>query len=83
MEEINAEEDKFEEEKFVEETGEEKDEVEPVEDDEEEKKEIEQIMKDEDINLVPESVDVSEIDKLTGNPKPNGNLKFVVEITFR
>ena len=29
-------------------------------------------MKDEEINLVPENVDVSEIDKLTGVPKSNG-----------
>lgn len=31
-------------------------------------------MKDEEINLVPENVDVSEIDKLTGVPKSNGNI---------
>lgn len=33
-------------------------------------------MKDEDINLVPEDVDVSEIDKLTGVPKHNDILTF-------
>lgn len=41
-------------------------------DEEEEKKEIDQIMKDEDINLLPENLDVAEIDKLTGIPKHNG-----------
>ena len=30
--------------------------------------------KEEDINLVPEDLDVSEIDKLTGIPKPGGKL---------
>ena len=38
---------------------------------EEEKKEIDQLMKEEDINLVPEDVDLAEIDKLTGTPKSN------------
>jgi hypothetical protein len=37
----------------------------------EEKKEIDQLMKEEDINLVPEDVDLNEIDKLTGIPKSN------------
>ena len=37
----------------------------------EEKKEIEQLMKEEDINIVPEDVDLAEIDKLTGIPKAN------------
>ena len=37
----------------------------------EEKKEIEQLMKEEDINIVPEDVDLAEIDKLTGTPKAN------------
>ena len=40
-------------------------------DEEEEKKEIEQLMKEEDINVVPEDVDLAEIDKLTGIPKSN------------
>jgi hypothetical protein len=31
-------------------------------------------MKEEDINLLPENTDVSEIDKLTGIPKTNGNV---------
>lgn len=35
-------------------------------------------MKEEDINLVPENVDVSEIDKLTANPKPNDGLLFAL-----
>jgi hypothetical protein len=38
---------------------------------EEEKKEIDQLMKEEDINLVPEDIDLNEIDKLTGIPKSN------------
>ena len=43
-----------------------------AEDDEEQaeqdEKDINQLLKEEDINLVPESSDVSEVDKLTGNP---------------
>ena len=39
------------------------------EDDEEE---LAKLIKEEDINMVPESTDVSEIDKLTGIPKNNG-----------
>lgn len=35
-------------------------------------------MKEEDINLVAESVDLNEIDKLTGVPKPNDLLLAVV-----
>lgn len=46
--------------------------------DDEERKEIEQIMKEEDINIVPEDVDISEIDKLTGIPKPNDILLFAI-----
>ena len=38
-------------------------------DDEEE---LAKLIKEEDINMVPESTDVSEIDKLTGIPKNNG-----------
>lgn len=49
-----------------------------VDDDEEEKKEIEQIMKEEDINLVPEDIDIAEIDKLTGLPKHNDTLLFAI-----
>ena len=48
------------------------------EDDEEEKKEIELIMKEEDINILPEDVDVNEIDKLTGIPKHNDIILGVV-----
>ena len=33
-------------------------------------------MKEEDINLVPEDVDISEIEKLTGQPKHNDILLF-------
>ena len=40
------------------------------EDDDEE--ELAKLIKEEDINMVPESTDVSEIDKLTGLPKNNG-----------
>ena len=45
--------------------------------DEEEKKEaddeaeIAKLIKEEDINMIPENTDVSEIDKLTGMPKPS------------
>jgi hypothetical protein len=35
-------------------------------------------MKEEDINLLPEDVDVAEIDKLTGLPKPKDNLIFAI-----
>jgi hypothetical protein len=35
-------------------------------------------MKEEDINLVAENVDLNEIDKLTGLPKPNDILIGVV-----
>lgn len=35
-------------------------------------------MKEEDINLVAENVDISEIDKLTGIPKPNDIINGVV-----
>ena len=35
-------------------------------------------MKEEDINLLPENVDVSEIDKLTGIPKANDNILFAI-----
>ena len=42
------------------------------------------MIKEEDINAVPEITDVSEIDKLTGMPKPNGksNLTVVVHSKF-
>lgn len=35
-------------------------------------------MKEEDINLVPEDIDIAEIDKLTGLPKPNDTLLFAI-----
>lgn len=35
-------------------------------------------MKEEDINLVPEDVDISEIDKLTGIPKSNDIIQFAL-----
>ena len=46
--------------------------------DEEDKQEIENIMKEEDINLVPEDIDVKEIDKLTGVPKGKDILLFAI-----
>lgn len=50
---------------------EEDDEEEEKGNEEDEKKEIEQLMKEEDINMVPEDIDLAEIDKLTGIPKGN------------
>lgn len=47
------------------------DEEEEEEDVDADKKEIDQLMKEEDINVVPEDVDLAEIDKLTGLPKQN------------
>jgi len=35
-------------------------------------------MKEEDINLLPENMDVAEIDKLTGVPKPKDNFLFAI-----
>lgn len=43
-----------------------------------EEAEIAKLIKEEDINVVPENMDVSEIDKLTGNPKPTDELLFAV-----
>jgi len=57
---------------------EEKDEETKTEQDVDEEAEIAKLIKEEDINLVPETVDVSEIDKLTGNPKPTDELLFAV-----
>ena len=51
--------------------GDDDEEEEEVGNEEEEKKEIDQLMKEEDINLVPEDIDLNEIDKLTGIPKSN------------
>jgi hypothetical protein len=50
-------------------------EVEP--DDFDDEAEIMKLIKEEDINAVPENTDVSEIDKLTGIPKPKGKLDYV------
>ena len=47
-------------------------------DDETESVAIRQILKDEDINLVPESQDISEIDKLTGLPNRKDVLMFSI-----
>ena len=43
-----------------------------------EKKEIERMLQDEDIVLMPESSDISELDKLTGQPHRNDVLLFTV-----
>ena len=43
-----------------------------------EEAEIAKLIKEEDISLVPENVDVSEIDKLTGNPKASDEVLFAV-----
>jgi hypothetical protein len=45
---------------------------------ENDKQEIKDLMKGEGIDLVPEDVDVGEIDKLTGVPKQKGKLKMFV-----
>lgn len=42
------------------------------EEDEDDEAEVAKLIKEEDINMVPESTDVSEIDKLTGVPKQGG-----------
>lgn len=51
-------------------------EIEP--DDFDDEAEIMKLIKEEDINSVPENTDVSEIDKLTGIPKPKGKLDYVM-----
>jgi len=51
-------------------------EIEP--DDFDDEAEIMKLIKEEDINTVPENTDVSEIDKLTGIPKPKGKLDYVM-----
>lgn len=43
------------------------------EDDLEDEAEIQKLIKEEDINMLPEAMDLEEIDKLTGTPKPKGN----------
>lgn len=39
---------------------------------------VRQILKDEDIKLVPESQDISEVDKLTGVPSRKDTLQFAI-----
>ena len=34
------------------------------------------LIKDEDINMLPEAMDLAEIDNLTGIPKPKGKLSL-------
>jgi len=34
------------------------------------------LIKDEDINMLPEAMDLAEIDKLTGIPKPKGKFSL-------
>lgn len=51
-------------------------EIEP--DDFDDEAEIMKLIKEEDINTVPENTDVSEIDKLTGIPKPKGKLWHIM-----
>jgi len=46
------------------------------EDDKDDEAEIQKLIKEEDINLVPEDLDVSEIDKLTGIPRPGGKFSL-------
>jgi len=76
-EEKQAEEEEEEEVVDVPDTGE-KEEEEPEEQNEEEKREIDAIMKEEDIQLLPEDVDINEIDKLTGVPRPGDILHSAV-----
>ena len=59
------------------------DEVKVDEDDQEDEAEIQKLIKEEDINLVPEDLDVSEIDKLTGIPKPGGKYTILIDDCFR
>jgi len=43
-----------------------------------EEAELAKLIKEEDINMVPENTDVTEIDKLTGMPKPDDQLLFAI-----
>ena len=54
------------------------DEEDKFDDEDNESQAVRQIMKEEDINLVPESQDVSEIDKLTGIPTRKDMLMFAM-----
>jgi hypothetical protein len=47
-------------------------------DDIDDEAEIQKLIKEEDINVAPESIDVSEIDKLTGTPKPKDQILFAI-----
>jgi hypothetical protein len=38
------------------------------------------LIKDEDINMLPEAMDLAEIDKLTGVPRPKGKLTCVLHL---
>lgn len=54
------------------------DEEDKFDDEDNESTAVRQIMKEEDINLVPESQDVSDIDKLTGVPNRKDMLMFAI-----
>jgi hypothetical protein len=51
------------------------------EDDLEDEAEIQKLIKEEDINMLPEAMDLAEIDKLTGTPKPKGN-SIMISLVF-
>ena len=56
----------------------EKEEVKEDKMDMEEQYELAKLIKEEDINVVPESSDIDEIDKLTGMPRPGDGLMFCI-----
>jgi hypothetical protein len=47
-------------------------EIKEEKDDADDEAEIAKLIKDEDINMIVEDTDVTEIDKLTGQPRPKG-----------
>ena len=49
-----------------------------MDDDDNESVAVRQILKEEDISLMPESQDISEIDKLTGMPTRKDMLAFAI-----
>jgi len=49
-------------------------------DDVDDEAEIQKLIKEEDINMLPEAMDLAEIDKLTGVPKLKG--KFISKAIF-
>ena len=49
-------------------------------DDVDDEAEIQKLIKEEDINMLPEAMDLAEIDKLTGVPKLKG--KFIFKSNF-